>query len=1616
MAPTKVRRTLEIHRHAASSYQQTLVFAAGGYDWSIHYSPSSHVFGCFELCVQLETMGARMAASLAVAVVDPMGMLPAWKLVQTPRQELFYDPNDNYSPAQLLATVAFSTMKTAEIQGYRTVDGLGVLLECTVTVVPKPPPPAALLPASDLKEQLSKMYTTRDPPCDVAFSVEGQRFDAHKLILAMRSSFFKAELYGGMMESRAQVIEVHDTLPSVFEALLRYIYTDDLPCTDGDDGGDDDGRNVTEMLCHLLVAADKYGVDRLRTLCELKLCSLLRVGNLAKLLAFAEDRQCGKLKDACVEFMATSPNRSTKEVVANNEEYAQLRSARPSVVIDALEKAVMFRALYGNAPTMRPTTRTASMCTAEESARITHSFKVIGGMLHRGFGVGNSVRSAAFAAGGYDWTIEYYPDGRAYDCNDHVAVFLELMSNKPKSFLEFMSNKPKSNDEVTVLYDFRLVNQVSGLSSSVFTHQAVFNAAKSPSSGFRKFMKKSDLEALGYLKDDCLEIECDLTILNVDEIDVPHYHSDMVHGLGKLLESEEGADATFKVRGEVFRAHRVVLAMRSPVFRAEFYGPLSDKTKEDIVVVVEDMEPPVFKALLHFIYTDSLPTMDDLDCNEYEEMAKHLLVAADRYGMERMKLMCESTLCSRLSVDKVATILVIADQYHCSKLKDACIRFINFSNRKNAVAASQGYEHLKRACPNMSAEAPRRPGTRTSSACATTETARHTHSFKVVGGVLNNGFGVGRPIRSATFAVGGHRWCILYYPDGRDLPDLVDYVAVFLELISRDREASAAFEFRLVNQTNGVSTLVSKYQMVFNDANPNWGNPKFMKKSDLRASEFLKNNCLEIECDVTVISKAVEIDVPPPDILDSLGKLLGSEEGADITIKVQGEVFRAHKIVLAMRSPVFKAEFYGPAKDNRKRTVAVEDIEPAVFKALLHFVYTDSLPAMDDLDSDKYQERVKHLLVAAYRYGMERMKLVCESFQIARGFVLRKWRTLWFLPIRIIAPSSKVLALDLSALLIGWTMLQRLKGTRTSREHVLPSLWKCGRNQPIGVGVGKPSSPSPAAAAAPNFSSQMAAAPAPERPMTRTSSTHIAETAQGTHAFEVAEESGLGAGTCVTSDTFAVGGHDWRVRFYPRGVDAPSQDYVAVFLDLVSRKGVDVEVQVLFEFRLLDWDTGAFSPMLSRTIKMSNAARVPWGSNAFMRRGLLESTFLQDDRILMECEVTVVKQSLVWETVEVRVPPSDRLLGDLGRLLESAVGADVAFMVKGEVFHAHRIVLSVRSPVFKELLYGSTSETTASLTIDDVEPVVFKALLHFIYMDSLPAMGELDGEKNEELVWHLLVAAEKYAVERMKLICEEILCKQLDGKSVLSTLALADKHHCSGLRDACVEFMRRECPAVYIDILEKAANKRKTASRCVVETDQCTHVFDIAGYSLLKGIGAGKVIRSAAFVAGGCEWCIRFYPDGYSAEDSGGYVAIFLELLTDAEVRALFDFRLVNPATGQSAFVLECRTPREFKAAHCASGYDKFMKKIDLEAAQYLQNDRLVIECNVTVIMGTPAVFITEPFIQVPPSDLPGALGKSLDSGKWSDVTFKVKDEVFHAHKFVLASRSPVLKQSSMGR
>uniref|UniRef100_A0A8R7UW12 BTB domain-containing protein n=1 Tax=Triticum urartu TaxID=4572 RepID=A0A8R7UW12_TRIUA len=142
--------------------------------------------------------------------------------------------------------------------------------------------------------------------------------------------------------------------------------------------------------------------------------------------------------------------------------------------------------------------------------------------------------------------------------------------------------------------------------------------------------------------------------------------------------------------------------MWSPVFEADLFGSMGDGTRRTITI--EDMQPAIFSALLHFIYMDSLPSIGTSDGDDGEEMVKHLVMTKNRYAMKRIKVICESILCKNLNVRNVTTPSIPYDHYHCNHLKNACLEFLTSPDRIADVVASEGYAHIKRSFPAIIAD------------------------------------------------------------------------------------------------------------------------------------------------------------------------------------------------------------------------------------------------------------------------------------------------------------------------------------------------------------------------------------------------------------------------------------------------------------------------------------------------------------------------------------------------------------------------------------------------------------------------------------------------------------------------------------------------------------------------------------------------------------------------------------------------------------------------------------------------------------------------------------------------------------------------------------------------
>uniref|UniRef100_A0A0A9FP48 BTB domain-containing protein n=1 Tax=Arundo donax TaxID=35708 RepID=A0A0A9FP48_ARUDO len=328
-----------------------------------------------------------------------------------------------------------------------------------------------------------------------------------------------------------------------------------------------------------------------------------------------------------------------------------------------------------------------SSVSLTESVTAAHDFRVTSYSLLDGMGVGRYVSSSVFTVGGRDWTVRFYPDGATADCLGNASAFLYYCGR-----------------EVGVRACFTLTllerdEKMSSATSSVMKHTFSPPPA-SDNWGFIKFVEKSKLLASPCLQNDCLTIRCVLTVMkksrtfDADTNSVLVPPSNLHKDFREMLNDGEGADVSFNVDGQLFHAHRCVLAYRSPVFRAELFGPMRENAAK--CIMIDDMEPAIFEALLHFIYTDRLP--DSCDDGKNAAM-QHLLVAADRYGVERLRLMCESKLSEAIDVETVATTLVLAEQHNCSQLRRACIGFMASPNMLGPVMGTDGFKHLVASCP-----------------------------------------------------------------------------------------------------------------------------------------------------------------------------------------------------------------------------------------------------------------------------------------------------------------------------------------------------------------------------------------------------------------------------------------------------------------------------------------------------------------------------------------------------------------------------------------------------------------------------------------------------------------------------------------------------------------------------------------------------------------------------------------------------------------------------------------------------------------------------------------------------------------------------------------------------
>ena len=126
---------------------------------------------------------------------------------------------------------------------------------------------------------------------------------------------------------------------------------------------------------------------------------------------------------------------------------------------------------------------------------------------------------------------------------------------------------------------------------------------------------------------------------------------------------------------------------------------------------------------------------------------------------------------------------------------------------------------------------------------------------------------------------------------------------------------------------------------------------------------------------------------------------------------------------------------------------------------------------------------------------------------------------------------------------------------------------------------------------------------------------------------------------------------------------------------------------------------------------------------------------------------------------------SGALLTQLQGLFDEMKFSDVVFNINGHEFPAHKLIIATRSAVFADMFqYPPKEFFTTRITIEDIEPEIFKELLRFIYT------GRLTTTTMQTMAAGLFIAADRYLLDELKNECEKYLLRQMSPENCIELI------------------------------------------------------------------------------------------------------------------------------------------------------------------------------------------------------------------------------------------------------
>lgn len=152
---------------------------------------------------------------------------------------------------------------------------------------------------------------------------------------------------------------------------------------------------------------------------------------------------------------------------------------------------------------------------------------------------------------------------------------------------------------------------------------------------------------------------------------------------------------------------------------------------------------------------------------------------------------------------------------------------------------------------------------------------------------------------------------------------------------------------------------------------------------------------LKTTCRITVFRSVCHtegsISLSKCTLLKDLELFFTNRELSDVTLVLDGGEVKAHKAILAARSPVFKAMFSHDMVETKSNRVEILDVKVDAMEEVLKFLYTGEASLKPTACEDQMQSESKshntheyaiRVLYAASKYQLEDLKFICETYLI----------------------------------------------------------------------------------------------------------------------------------------------------------------------------------------------------------------------------------------------------------------------------------------------------------------------------------------------------------------------------------------------------------------------------------------------------------------------------------------------------------------------------------------------------------------------------------------------------------------------------------------------------------